>query len=194
MSHLIILLKLSCVCCDGLSAFLCPKVHSVSDEHHKVLGIKCLLLNQIKWISFPFHNIIMSQKPFFSALYIFFLITSYHGLFYLSQLHCLISLWGKRKKWLLFLVVSFKDILHRKKLVWNKSGKTDWDQRTLKNYIMILILQRVTTNTGFKKSSKKLGVIISIVIHSRQSICVPVLWLWVSLGKSKWRYVLFEFH
>lgn len=120
VSHLIILLKPSCVCCDGLSAFLCPEVRLVSDEHHKVLGIKCLLLNPIKRISFPFHNIIMSQKPFFSALYIFFLITSYHGLFYLSQLHCLISLWGKRKKRLLFLiVVSFKDILHRKKLVWN---------------------------------------------------------------------------
>lgn len=99
--------------------FLRPEVHSVSDEHHKVLSIKCLLLNPIKWISFPFHNIIMSQKPFSSALYILFLITSYHGLSYLSQLHCLISLWGKRKKKLLFLVGSFKDILHRKKLVWN---------------------------------------------------------------------------
>lgn len=119
VSHSIILLKPSCVCCDGLSSFLRPEVHSVSDEHHKVLSIKCLLLNPIKWISFPFHNIIMSQKPFFSALYILFLITSYHGLSYLSQLHCLISLWGKRKKWLLFLVGSFKDILHRKKLVWN---------------------------------------------------------------------------
>lgn len=72
VSHLIILLKPSCVCCDGLSAFLCPEVRLVSDEHHKVLGIKCLLLNPIKRISFPFHNIIMSQKPFFSALYIFF--------------------------------------------------------------------------------------------------------------------------
>lgn len=50
----------------------CFSMHLVDDEYYKVLDIKCLLLNPIKWISFPFHNIIMSQKPSFSALYIFF--------------------------------------------------------------------------------------------------------------------------
>lgn len=64
--------KPSRVCCDGLSAFLHPEMRLVGDEHHKVLSIKCLLLNPIKWISFPFHNIIMSQKPSFPTLYIFF--------------------------------------------------------------------------------------------------------------------------